>query len=1021
MMSALMLANRFEGLEFMKRLGGILFLLVLLIPTAMAATIGISPGAIEPGDTVTVSVNDLPDNTPFSLGIRGEFATVPGDTFTFAIRDLSFPFSLNQGEMNAYTQGTTWTKLSAELPDGGSFSMNHTAKNGEVRSTQPRNIGNGTLSLIALDGKVAAGSIITDLTLMGMKQGPDDGAISFAIEGFEQGTVTVTVYIDGVEALSRVILVGEAPIPTPAPTPIRTPTPTSTPIIPGTLEIVSNKNTVVRGNSFVVTITGESSKEYHLFIDEVEGPGPGGHPVVAPGQVGVVSPYNPTNVTIRTNAGGTRSIQFNTNQSTDTRTFTVGVADPADPEIYDEVKVRVEEGAVTITASGTGVYYLGEEITLSGTNTASDTTYLFLTGPNLGTNGVNLTRLAPVKSNDSGSFTRVAVNADDTWSYKWSTADLAWALDAGTYTIYAVSQPRSKDSLTGVRFATTSIGLRAPTLSARTSGATLTPGDDYRIGGIATGAPEAVQIWIFGKNYYKLGMPVAVESDGSFEYVLTGAETADLAKGQYYVVVQHPAGNEFGVKADPATGMIYGYGINNVTLTSLQAPAAASALINALNSPNIDDIYIKLSFTVDGSWIRIDGLSDQTYGETFRITGTTSYSPGTVLGYWIAAQDSGAVSLSGETVISDNGEWSIDLDTTAIGPGAYAFHISAPDGQESATVLFDIYDDITHPLPPGGGSYRVERVGVTPSLDSLSPGEEVALNGIIRLDGAIGHPYSPSGPECLEFATDVKAPRWSYNLKVDGNLIYTEPVAITSRSFTLSSWELGYRGDVRIILHLSGTVPETAGTQDPVLLRILQRGADGRIIPGSEHRLAFTPAGNDPVQPFGDNLTLSPGWNFISIPRPLAAGNDTAMIFAGINTTGRSVLRYNTTIRDWTQLDKEDRIAPLEGLWIYSTGPATVPLNFSTDPLLPPAERTLSAGWNAIGTTGTAPATAKDTLYSVNREWSTLIGFNAGSQSFEAGIVNGGSDANADTRPVYPGRGYWLSMSGPGTLYAIGA
>jgi len=688
------------------------------------------------------------------------------------------------------------------------------------------------------------------------------------------------------------------------------------------------------------------------------------------------------------------------------------------PLSYDEPKAEAAEGAVTITASGTGVYYLGEEITLSGTNTASDTTYLFLTGPNLGTNGVNLTRLAPVKSNDSGSFTRVAVNADDTWSYKWSTADLAWALDAGTYTIYAVSQPRSKDSLTGVRFATTSIVLRAPTLSVWTSGATLTPGDDYRIGGIATGAPDAVQIWIFGKNYYKLGVLVAVESDGSFEYVLTGAETSDLAKGQYYVVVQHPMYGGFGVTE--VNGVISAQGITPVDLKRLQAPDAASVLINALDSPYVDDTYIKLSFTVDGSWIRIDGLSDQTYGETFRITGTTSYSPGTVLGYWIAAQDSGAVSLSGETVISDNGEWSIDLDTTAIGPGAYAFHISAPDGQESATVLFDIYDDITHPLPPGGGSYRVERVGVTPSLDSLSPGEEVALNGIIRLDGAIGHPYSPSGPECLEFATDVKAPRWSYNLKVDGNLIYTEPVAITSRSFTLSNWDLGYRGDVRIYLSLSGAVPE-AGTEDPALLRILQRGADGRIIPGSEHRLAFTPAGNDPVQPFGDNLTLSPGWNFISIPRLLSHGNDTAMIFAGINTTGRSVLRYNTTIRDWTQLDKEDRIAPLEGLWIYSTGPATVPLNFSTDPLLPPAERTLSAGWNAIGTTGTAPATAKDTLYSVNREWSTLIGFNAGSQSFEAGIVNGGSDANADTRPVYPGRGYWLSMSGPGTLYAIGA
>jgi hypothetical protein len=65
-----------------------------------------------------------------------------------------------------------------------------------------------------------------------------------------------------------------------------------------------------------------------------------------------------------------------------------------DPSKYDDVKVRVEEGDVTITASGTGVYYIGEEITLSGTCTDNkNNVYLFLTGPNLPAAGVNLTRL----------------------------------------------------------------------------------------------------------------------------------------------------------------------------------------------------------------------------------------------------------------------------------------------------------------------------------------------------------------------------------------------------------------------------------------------------------------------------------------------------------------------------------------------------------------------------------------------------------------------------------------------------
>ena len=209
----------------MKRLGGFLLLFLLLIPAATAATITISPDAIRSGDTVTVTVNDLSDGAAFSLGIRGEFAATPGETFSFSARDLSLPFALDGGNVTAYTKGTNWTHLSAELPDGGSVSMNYTAKNGEVRISQPRNLPSGTLSLVALDGKAAAEKITTDLVMMGTKRGPDSGTISFAIEGVTQGTATVSVYIDGAEALSRTIAIGgEAPAPTQTTTPTATTT-----------------------------------------------------------------------------------------------------------------------------------------------------------------------------------------------------------------------------------------------------------------------------------------------------------------------------------------------------------------------------------------------------------------------------------------------------------------------------------------------------------------------------------------------------------------------------------------------------------------------------------------------------------------------------------------------------------------------------------------------------------------------------------------------------------------------------
>ncbi|MCT8335956.1 PEGA domain-containing protein [Methanoculleus sp. Afa-1] len=987
---------------------------------------------VAPGDTVTtVSVSGVPDNASFSLTIRNVFATTPGEAFEFTIRDLSLPFSLNSGEVNAYTRGTDWTELVAALPDGGSVIMRlNSDDNGEVRIAQPRDIPSGTFVPITFQGKAAVSSLVADFTILGTKQGPDDGQISFTIEGIEQGIMTGSVYVDGSEILSWGGSSGGG-APEPTPTPMWTPTPSQTPAVPRDLGITSNKDTVVRGNSFTVTITGESGQDYFLTLQN-----PGAQPpTFRANQVGVTPTADPTNVTIRTTAAGTRSVELTSTTATREASYTLRVTDSRDANRYDEVRVRVETGSVTITTSGTGVYYLGEELVISGTNTDSNNVYLFLTGPNLPANGVRLDgSMSPVENNNATSFTSTPVEADDTWSYKWDTGSITRSLDAGGYTIYAISEPRSKESLSDVKYGTTTIQLRPPSLTARPSSTTLIPGGEYWISGTATGNPPNVNVWIFGKNYY--GAPgelhvitANVESDGTFECVLTGAETSTLQKGQYYVIVQHPGSMGFGVAQGDAqlgqnTNSIYrSYynGVTNVfvaTLTNLQAPEAANALISALESPYVDDIYIKFSFTVgDASWIRIDGLGDQTYGETFMVAGTTSFPAGKALAYWIT--EGGTVALSDVVVVTDNGDWNFEVDTTVIGPGAFTLHITAPEDHASAIALFDVYDDIVHPVPPGGGSYRVERLDVTPSLDSLTPGDGAVLDGVIRLDDTLGSLYSPLASRTLEFSTDLQDPVWSYNLRVDGNVLYAEPMIVNARSFALSGWDLDYQGDVRILLSLSGTTP-SADSENPVLLRILEREGDGRVVPNSEHRLSI-PLSDDPAPLSVDNLTLSPGWNFVSIPRPLAAGNDTAAIFSDVKADGHSAFRYDTAHGTWMNLTKTDRLAPLEGYWIYSAGPATVPLNFSTDPLISPAERALAAGWNAVGITGSTPATARDAFHSVKGQWSNLIGYNAGAQAFEIGIVNDGTGANADTRSVYPGRGYWLSMTGPGTLYAIGA
>ena len=87
---------------------------------------------------------------------------------------------------------------------------NNADANGEFRTTQSHTISSGTYTLITLDGRAAptAGSVTTEVTMQGTKTGPENGQITFGIDGVTHGTATITVYVDGREALSRAITIG---------------------------------------------------------------------------------------------------------------------------------------------------------------------------------------------------------------------------------------------------------------------------------------------------------------------------------------------------------------------------------------------------------------------------------------------------------------------------------------------------------------------------------------------------------------------------------------------------------------------------------------------------------------------------------------------------------------------------------------------------------------------------------------------------------------------------------------------
>jgi len=550
-------------------------------------------------------------------------------------------------------------------------------------------------------------------------------------------------------------------------------------LVSNTVKIEANKDTVVRSKPFSVTITGKPRTIYHLWVkgsSNLAGGLDAQPPMVNTGIEGVtyiavcataadqraaavatansalgyayqnagagrivfddVSHVLETGfgsrvaVNVATSASGTRVVEFVTTNWTKAQKYTIRVEQNfgsiASPSFKsDEVDVKVEKGAVTIVAAGDQSYFLGEEIRFSGTNTESYKTYLFIIGPNLNDNGAQLTApRASVINQNADTFVQADVAGDNTWSYKWGTATVP--LDAGTYTIYAVSQPvdRAADHIGDAAYGTVSIIIKKPFVSATASQSTVAKGDRIYITGTAEGQPSpGVAIWILGKNY-AFRQTESVNSDSSFRFEVKQEDTKELTSGQYFVVVQHPmANNQFDIDLNPGgSGRLAGATpiyVRNVILGggtgtdvflingagSLQGSDAAEALVQAINDPNVDDTYTKLQFLIEEPTITIDPIGDRHVGDKFTITAKTNLAVDdeVLLQVYSSSFKPTQKSQSGEfsgatgTIKVVKGETglnalSFDVDASTFKPDEYIVTADAVIQDATGTALFNVLE-----------------------------------------------------------------------------------------------------------------------------------------------------------------------------------------------------------------------------------------------------------------------------------------------------------------------------------------
>ena len=523
------------------------------------------------------------------------------------------------------------------------------------------------------------------------------------------------------------------------------------------VKIEANKDTVVRGNPFSVTITGVPNAEYIVWVkgsNSMTGSTGDQPPMILTVQDGTKQddPAGPYEIgkyqyeggagnsvkqdvpddpdyhgtkcyaQVKLNSSGTRTVEFKTTKDTKDKKYTVRVERKSGTQYKsDEVDIKVESGDVTIVAAGDQSYYLGEEIKLSGTNSETDTTYLFMTGPNLPTTGSKLTSpKKEVTTGEPASFDQADVQDDDTFEFKWQTQNLE--VDAGTYTIYAVSAAVDKDHLNDAQYNTVSLVIKKPYLQATASGSVVAKGDSLYVRGTAEGNPsQGVALWVLGKNK-ALYATETVNDDMSFEHEFDSATTEGLYAGQYFVVVQHPMyNNEFDVYPDnplDPVNVLGAYPSRGSQLFkiggdgALQGTDAANALVEAIDNAMVDDTYTKLQFLVEEPKVTINPIGEQKVGSKFEISGTTNlaYDDNDLLVEVTSSSfkptdksQSGEFSGATGTVKVQQGtdglnKWSFNVDASTFKPDEYIVRVSGVTTGVVETALFNVVEASGSPV-----------------------------------------------------------------------------------------------------------------------------------------------------------------------------------------------------------------------------------------------------------------------------------------------------------------------------------
>ena len=302
-------------------------------------------------------------------------------------------------------------------------------------------------------------------------------------------------------------------------------------------------------------------------------------------------------------------------------------------------------------------------------------------------------------------------------------------LDVGTYTIKIYSGaigPVADDKVkTDNLTKSVSVVLKQPFISIGEAPEVIVQGEkaEFIINAEAT---DNISAYVFGTNYFKnfTTMNGAIEQDGKIknEFTLTIAdtETKNMSAGQYFAVFQHPMyDTDFNI-ASNGTKIVQNEtadAFNNADVVTLfnvndrQTANAAQALCDALDSQNIDDMYVKYSFFVvgkDASFTISEIPTTVAQGETLTISGVSTAAAGDAVVVEMVSTAFAAVPketvgsaafIAVTTEVAEDGTWEVTLDTSDLNVDEYSLSVVC-EGQTWKSVNINVVEAADKPDTP---------------------------------------------------------------------------------------------------------------------------------------------------------------------------------------------------------------------------------------------------------------------------------------------------------------------------------